>query len=221
MLCVALSVARKRGYSWGNSQVVRAALLTRPLVESRWGGVVPPRNERLVSCNYQSPRPEPTSRMSSRPPSAQMNAQTRSSRTEGRYHSAYVLTLHHPDRITVLPHEAAPTVRTWPSTRAAVKECRCGIPRQSAYGFNGSETRLSVCRIVASTGHMPPGAYPTTTGVTARGPLWQRDHWIEGPATVAIVFRKTWAVTQAIVSTTFFARHDGAAWTLPSRKKAE
>ena len=46
--CVALLVARNRGYSWGISPALRVAVLPKSLVESRCGGEVPSRNEEFV-----------------------------------------------------------------------------------------------------------------------------------------------------------------------------
>jgi hypothetical protein len=47
--CVASLVAKNRGYSWGISRALRAALLPKPLVESRYDDEVPPRNENVGS----------------------------------------------------------------------------------------------------------------------------------------------------------------------------
>ncbi|MDX6242234.1 MAG: hypothetical protein QOG10_7183 [Kribbellaceae bacterium] len=58
---MALLVARKVGYSWGNSLVVRAAALPKPLVESRCDGVVPPRNETVIGSipiGGSTPKPQ-------------------------------------------------------------------------------------------------------------------------------------------------------------------
>jgi hypothetical protein len=46
--CVASLVAQNRGYSWGISHPLRAAVLPKPVVESRCDGVVPPRNDKVV-----------------------------------------------------------------------------------------------------------------------------------------------------------------------------
>jgi hypothetical protein len=46
--CVASLVAQNRGYSWGISRALRAAVLPKPLVESRCDDEVPPRNEKVV-----------------------------------------------------------------------------------------------------------------------------------------------------------------------------
>jgi hypothetical protein len=45
---VASLVAQNRGYSWGISRALRAAVLPKSLVESRCDDEVPPRNEKVV-----------------------------------------------------------------------------------------------------------------------------------------------------------------------------
>jgi hypothetical protein len=63
--CVASLVAQNRGYSWGISRALRAALLPKPLVESRCDDEVPPRNEKVIGSipiggSTQTPRSGPT-----------------------------------------------------------------------------------------------------------------------------------------------------------------
>jgi hypothetical protein len=58
---VASLVAHNRGYSWGISRALRAAVLPKLLVESRCDDEVPPRNEKVVGSiptggSTQTPR---------------------------------------------------------------------------------------------------------------------------------------------------------------------